>query len=470
MGRKTFAQAIQALSLATVFFAASQAHAELQLTERIQEATTSLTTDQVLDEDIRTHNPHRVRYVVHRELKLAPIQAVPLSKDASHAKEQSYGVAVGSLENSVSLLLRPLGSSLYRSMEFFPCTDQPDARFATEDETRAEAAKWVQVWQKKVKGAVFSLESGLMKIREPSEALAVAKAQLVLENWEKTLRAEFDAEVQNDARKSEWKIYKQRAASMGLCKSGIAKESLPAWKDMMEPPSEIVATAPLVRSPARRASHGDWVLRVNASAAGIKINGQFLIDLSSSSSLLSPGWLESQGLDSDLLETFGKSIRSVKRRGKVSLTKNLILARPETSGFPLGITEFGSQTVDVFSPPADFDSCCDGVLGADFFSINVVQFDSSAPLGAVLIWARKNYRPPTGYRWEELALNADGTFPDWVVQKIRGTDSVVLDLPHGRIWYPPVTELTDKKQIPPLGLKLEFVMKGLDRFLKIKKS
>lgn len=458
MGQKTISRILQALIITG---AINSAHADLQWSESIRTESEPLTTDRVLDLDASILRPHRTRFVIERKMSLSSVSAI------RHPKGSGFAVSVHGMENDVHVYFRDSDSPMFNKIENFPCGSAYDDRFATEEQTRFQGQKWAKDWGRKAKKALGSLELSLKTIREPAEAMAVSKARLIADAWYRKLNREWKVEFNDRSPAEEWSAYQAQAQSQGFCKKSVKKTALRSWKEMMDPPAENVkSTQPLARSPARRAGKGDWIIRVNAMAAGTGINGQFVIDPQANQSFISPDWLETQGVEEFLIEDFGKTILRIKRKGRVFLSKSLFLVQPQTSGHFLGISEFGSHEIEDFRPPDDFDRCCDGVLGTDFLLRNVVQFDTSAPLGGILIWPRSDYRAPTGYRWEEVSIEADGTLPGVVAKKIKSNQPLILGLPHGRIWYPSTLDI-DVNAKGGSGLKLSYEMSGFTRNLKV---
>lgn len=463
MGRKAWAEKISNVVLLLVLVCTSlSSHAGVSWLQSTVTDSTPLVTDRVLDFDPEILNPHRTRIAFKRTIQINGLTAVP------HPAGSGFTVSVVGLDSHVMIGIRSPESPLFSPIEEFPCSPLPDDRFATYEQTSLRAPKKADRWHTIVKQALPRIELALQSIREPVESMAIARAHIIIHSWMKKLQIEWTEWERTDSRADEWKVYQAAAAKLTEpCK--YKKRGFRPWTEIMDPvPENPTRTEPLARSPARRVGQGEWTLRINAQAIGIKINGQFLLDPEASMSIVSPDWLDSQGVEEFLLEDPGKRIVKVSRKGRDKLTKVLVLADVETSGQKLGIDEFAALNVDEYKMPEDFDICCDGVLGVDFFRKNVIQLDTSAPLGGVLIWPRSNYRAPTGYQWVELSLDADGSLPKKILSQMRSHVPMILDLPHGRVWYPPTSEAPKpKKKVKSAGIKLKFVMEKGSRYLRV---
>ncbi|MCM0605545.1 MAG: hypothetical protein KA715_05595 [Xanthomonadaceae bacterium] len=459
MGRKIRSQKISTLVLAFFALVSIEAHAGVSWLQSTVTDATPLLTDRVLDFDQDILNPHRTRVAFKRYIQVNGLAAIP------YPTGSGFSVSVVGIDSHVLIGARAPSSPLFSPIEEFPCSLQPDERFAMYEPTIARSQKKADRWHAMVKQSLPKIEFALQSIREPVEKMAIARAEIIVNSWTKRLQTEWTEWNNNDSRADEWKHYQLAAAKLAEpCK--YKKRGFRPWAEIMDPvPESPKVTEPLARSPARRVGQGEWTLRVNAQALYTKINGQFLLDPSSSMSVISPDWLEAQGVEHYLLEDPGKRTVHVQRRNRENLTKILLLSHFESSGQQLGLDEFALLNVDEFKTPEDFDICCDGVLGLDFLRKNVIQLDSSAPLGGVLIWPRSNYRAPTGFRWNELGIEPDGSLPKKITAEIRSNTPMIIDLPHGRVWYPPSE--TAKKKPKYSGLKLKYVMEKGSRVLKV---
>ena len=457
MGRKVGSKKILALALVLCGYTSS--HASVSWLQSTLTDSMPLMTDRVLDFDPEILNPHRVRVVYKRTIQVNGLAAVP------HPAGSGFTVRVLGIDSHVLIGMRDRSSPLFSTIEEFPCTAKPDDRYATYEQTVLASQKKAAHWHQIVKNALPKIEMALESVREPVESMAEARAKVILGSWTKRLQNDWMEWDRIDSRAAEWKYYQTEAQKLTEpCK--YKSRGFKPWSEIMDPvPENPRVSEPLSRSPARRVGKGEWTIRLGLSAANLKLSGQFLVDPESSFSTVSPDWLSGQGMEEFLIEDPGKRIVKIKRREQTKLAKIVVFPEVEASGQKIGIEEFGIMDSDEYKPPEDFDVCCDGILGVDFFRKNVVQFDSSAPLGGVLIWPRSNYRAPTGYSWKEFGVEGDGSLPSHILSDLKSNTPMIVDLPHGRVWYPP--QMMPKPKPKRSGLVLKFMTEKNARVLKV---
>jgi hypothetical protein len=226
----------------------------------------------------------------------------------------------------------------------------------------------------------------------------------------------WKAKVSSEGRAKEWEYYLQSAKSSDLCKTQKkVVHPQPLWKSLMAPlngptpnPTQILARAPV------RLWNGLFSVRLSVTVGDKVLNGRFLIDSSVRTSMLSPSWLESQGILPALVLVPGVPPERVTFGGAWNLESESALAplawveKVELAGLALPMNEFLLFETDFFSPPENVGSCCDGVLGNDFFKTFPMQFKSSTPT-EIRVWPRENFHWSSETPWVEVSKTNRGT-------------------------------------------------------------
>lgn len=124
-----------------------------------------------------------------------------------------------------------------------------------------------------------------------------------------------------------------------------------------------------------------------------ELDGRFMIDLTSRDNIVSPSWLDAQGIPREFQRkiTVGRA-KTLEWKGEwqtgaaVAFTEFLVSGRKLHISLPYVIE------TQVFYPPKSEVICCDGVLGLDFFQKYVVSFDPQDPAN-ILLWDPVLFRP-----------------------------------------------------------------------------
>src|SRR5690606_1059192 len=130
------------------------------------------------------------------------------------------------------------------------------------------------------------------------------------------------------------------------------------WEDVMDPLPRKPGTEVLVRIPARR-MNGIFAVRGTVEVGGLRLNGQFLIDTSSPLSMISPSWLEEQGMNPRVLEAFSVAKAEIGWVGGKTVGERVIVDSFEISSYPFDLDEFYLVETKIFLPPESISPCCD---------------------------------------------------------------------------------------------------------------
>lgn len=399
------------LWLAGSFFAASSVMAQasyaeetgFQLVKSYEFSTEPLTTEKLWILDPTGVNPHRQRWVLNRRLSLRGLEPREFS---SAKKDGKYGVKAASVA-SVSLgFIRPQGA-WYRPITEFPCQQEPQAWFATADGARIAVDTAAATWDKILTSEKAALLKALNDIRASSAEQALRLGLIAYDSWYKRVEAEYLAQGQQKARLAEWRSYLQSATDAGVCskKKPVPTVEPVSWKAMMEPPTGRPPVKPIARAPARR-WNGLYSVRLSMDIGNKTLTGQFLVDSGAAKTVVSPTWLESQGIPVSWIRTPGAKPQRVTWSGGSGLAPVGEVDRVLLSGKEIGINQVLIFDVDFFAPPANVASCCDGILGNDFLSKNVVSLRSAAPYELVL-WPKEGFSQEKSY-WTEASVSLSG--------------------------------------------------------------
>jgi hypothetical protein len=453
-------------------------------------STAPLTTDLLLELDPGVEYPHRTRWALSRTLTLrglktrrfspsasaSPQQKKPALKrnrpqEAVSAPESRYGVQALALSVRTEGYLRPPGGPWYSDLKEFSCHAHPEAQFQTATGAEQALKKAVQLWSQRLEESVFTLTQLFSQIQESSEPAAMERAQIVFARWKEQLDSQWKTALEKEGRKAEWKTYQAQAKELKICPRKGPAPRLRSWAEQMEP---VVASQQnprlLARAPVRLWRH--WpTLRVDIGVAGKTLNGRFLLDPLAPKSVLSQSWLENQGIfplwvliPTEPLQRIHLSLPfpAENHLARVAEVDSLSVA-----GLSVPLRHFLLKDLELFSPPEFVAPCCDGVLGADFFTHYSVEISNQTP-PAAQVWSREHYQGPPGSSWFEQG--------ELTAQQLPFSGKVILDFPHGRVWVPPGepdprrTSDRSTRFTPNLsGLHVSFQFKKGDRVLTVEK-
>lgn len=463
---------------------------DLPLQTSTEVSAEPLTTHLIAKLDPAQPNAHLRRWVVSRSVFLPDWQSRKLPGDL-------VGVQGGAVSGTSTIYLRAPGP-WYDTIAQFPCSEQTnDPVFATADGTRAEADAAAKLWEEMLSSEKFKLGLLLSKVAAVNEKSAKSKADRVFQEWVSKLDHEWRARVSSEVIPRQWKKERKEAEQAGYClkgKSKKAKASLP-----MTSPEVWIAQAstgpvasqtelPLSRAPSRRWD-GFFAVRMDVGVGDNSVLGQMLIDPATPRSILSPDWLRSQGMPPEWIvvpEAAPERVRieAGAEAGERGLGEVTHVERAILSDFRLSLSRFLLFGTELFDEPEFAAPCCSGILGIDFLRRYVVEFRGGKPT-EVNLWSLMSYQPPAGYEWVEVRENGKGGLTAICSPRVKAlpgasklcqdprqalrkaTETLVFDLPHGRVLYSP-EELAAPEYKNQTGLSLDFTYIKGDRALIVK--
>jgi hypothetical protein len=433
--------------------------------------TEPLTTEKVSVLDPQAQYPQRHRWIVSRHVELMGLETYQPGTEGPGLprlnKGGLFGVqAKGLISNAQGYVKNP--GPGFQDMKDFSCSSKPDPFFETLEGAKSAAALAASEWADILDREKFRLPIELAKIKENSQTAALEQGERTFKRWLASLEPLWRTSIEQKVRNQEWKSYELQAKKQGICPrpKGSPAPHL-KWRDLMEspapsplPPSAAI-TQILARAPAR-IWDGYYSIRVDMEIEGKKLNGKFLIDAGAHQSVISPAWLESQGIYPLWVivpKTTPKKVTySQPWPGAGSLASIAEINSVSVGKLSLGLHQFLLKETDFFDPPNSFASCCDGVLGRDFLRLYPMEFQSGPP-SEVIIWSIEKFHPSQIDTWFE---ESEIPTQDWPYQ-----GDFAYDLPHDRIWISTKPALEPK--MPPPGLELGFQLIGGERVLKVKK-
>ncbi len=395
------------LLLSLEAFAQASGVAELPLRSVYQTKDDLLTTEKVGQLDPEELNPHRQRWILHRQVELRSLQPVELEKGR-------YGITAMDLDSVTHLYLRGPGP-WFQQIEDFQCEPEFHSYFSTPEGAKVAADVAAKLWDETLKVQKLKLALAMRQISSQYPNIALIMGKLLFHEWLKDTETEWRAKARRQSQTSEWRFYTQKAVQLGICKTGASglvpksrKKLTHAWENLMEGvKAEDPQKTLLTRAPARR-WNGLFSVRVSMRIRGVQLNGQFLIDSASGSSLISPDWLKSQGIDPAWITVRGAHPqRVVWAGGNSGLAEKAHVSDIEVSSLKLPIQDFLLLNTDIFGPPENISRCCDGILGNDFLRRYVVEMRPTLP-------AEVNIYDPNGFSlaretpWVEVSVTPRG--------------------------------------------------------------
>jgi hypothetical protein len=369
-------------------------------------ATEPLTTEKVWDLDPAVLNPHLERWLTQRQTVLGGLEAIPKGR-------RGYSVKAAGISTSVRGFVRKPGP-WFQSLSEFGCEKEPNAWFSTQEGAQFAASRAAIYWSKILQQKKSQLALLFERVSAESKDLALKQGKKIFVLWLANSEGEWRDQMTQKLRREEWKFYLDEASAQGICQKKNRKPSTPpTWRSMMEP----VSQAPpyelsqiLARAPARL-WNGLFSVRLNVNVAGKILNGKFLIDSSAKKSMMSPSWLEAQGVDPawliipgslPLRVVWGDLWESESALARVAAVDSI-----DMSGLKVPLTEFLLYDTEFFSPPENVGTCCDGVLGIDFLRHYPMELRSGVP-SEVRVWPKENFHAPEGTPWIEVMHSPRG--------------------------------------------------------------
>ena len=463
-----------------------------------------LTTEKLGELDSQLVNPHLQTWALSRQAALFGLTTVRNS-------DGTFRVQAHEVIARAEGHIRPSGP-WYRPWREFNCQKEPNRSFVVQEGAERAASWAAEFWSTLLKQRKPQLEVILSQVRARTQSLALDRAEQVFRGWLRSSEKVWYQQSSILTRQEEWRSYLELARSSGFCAQQSSQAPLKAT--LMEPvtsavnryhigPPELLARAPA------RLWNGLFSVRLNLGFAGKTLNGRFLIDSNAPMSVISPSWLENQGIYSQLITVADAPLevpswsRSLKGE-KPALSRRVQADSVEISGLLLPLREFLLAETEFFSPPESLGSCCDGILGLDFLRLYPIEFQSEAP-------AEVRVRPRAGFSaWAGVPFFQDAFWTEvsqtpaselvsecpvsvgtsgkvsWdlgsqvsVQQSGRGAHMTlgmpilsqgpfILDLPHGRIWFSKKSSIFRESKKNRSGLHLDYVMEDRERTLKVK--
>jgi hypothetical protein len=416
------------------------------------------TTEKVSRLDSYQTFPHRQRWILSRHVEITGLKAFPKPNN-------KFGVKAEGIVSVAQGYTRGPGP-WYQSLKDFNCEKKPNPMFETAEGAERAATAAGNYWSDLLEREKLKLSFLLQRVAEKTEAAALDQGDQVFRKWLRALYPLWRAEVEQKGRQEEWNSYLAEASAEKICaRKTAAPLSNLEWRSMMEPPAALPppVTKLLARAPARLWD-GLYSVRLSIGAAGKTLNGRFLIDPAAKESVISPAWLESQGVFPLWVvvpnEPPARVTWSGEWAGNGSLVPVANIESVSLSGLSLPLNRFLLKDTEFFTPPDYLASCCDGVLGLDFLKLFPTEFQSSSP-AEVKVWPIENYRGPIDSKWVEVG--------EIKTQDLPARGDFIYDLPHGRIWFPASTNQKQTPKVNQSGLELEYSLIKGERILRVKR-
>ena len=415
------------------------------------------TTEQVSRLDPNQTYPHRQRWLLSRHVELIGLKAFPKPNG-------KYGIKAEGIASIAQGYVRGPGP-WYQTLKDFNCEKKSNPGFETSEGARRSAATAGNFWSELLEQEKLKLSFHLERVSEKTEGAALDQGDRVFRKWLRGLYPMWRTEVEQKGRQKDWNLYLTEASAENICprKSAASPPSL-SWRSMMESPaaSPPPITKLLARAPARLWDRL-FSVRLSIGAAGKTLNGRFLIDPGTKESLISPAWLESQGVFPLWVivpnQPPARVTWSGPWEGNGSLAPVANIESVSLSGLSLPLNRFLLKDTEFFTPPDYLANCCDGVLGLDFLKLFPMEFQSSSP-AEVKVWPIENFRGPIDSQWLEV-----GEIPP---QDLPMRGNFIFDLPHGRLWFPSSAYQKHVPEINQSGLELEYSLNNGERTLRVK--
>jgi Aspartyl protease len=414
------------LLLLVSLFGTAQAASILPFRSNFQMSNEPLTTEKIWTIDPSDLNPHRSRWILKRDVDLKDVHATKLHGETG----DYYAVESSGLVADTEGYTRAPDSTYFHPMAEFPCTsferNEPESWFATFEGAQHGAIVASKFWEDLLSENKVKLETKLLHVRGEFPEIAEKAARDIFVQWLADLDQDWRDQSIEKVRQAEWDFYQESAKDSGICrarsnsksnaKNGKGAKSFarmktptwpPAWKSMMEPlRPEAKAGHILAIAPARRWG-GLFSVRVSLKIAEHELLGQFLIDSGAPVSVISPSFLQEQGVYPAWIEVPHSQPQKIFWSGGSGFGKPGTAGEVKLSGFSIPIHRFVIHDTDFFEPPESFASCCDGILGADFLRLYAVEVDPGVP-NEVRIYPRDGFQLGMNTPWVEASTNRLG--------------------------------------------------------------
>jgi hypothetical protein len=386
-----------------------------------------LTTEKVWVVDPDEWNPHRAMWVLQRQV--LPLQwAVrprpsekggrrPQEPKASSSgsfldeKNARFGVEIFGISAVTRGWVRAESDARFRASREVACAPNGKSSGVSSPDGAGQALERARVeWEALLQSEAQRLRGLLRQVVAPQEKLALERGKAVFDSWHTQLEQRWRTEQKSKVRDAEWDYYQRllKANAWDCEKTPARKVFFSASEAGARPPIGMASptpSAPLVRAPARRWD-GLMSVRLNSTLGNTRLNGQFLLDSGIRKSVVSTEWLEGQGFPPSTVLMPFVSVEKVGAGYGPRFARSVRLEQVDLSGFPLRAREFWAFDTSYFYAPNFAHSCCDGVLGLDFFRDHVVEFLPGKP-AAIQIHAKDGYQDPDLF-WIETVLTPKG--------------------------------------------------------------
>ena len=446
-GTRLGLRSFQVLLFLGCLLGTAQAASILPFRSTFQMSSEPLTTEKVWSIDPSDLNPHRSRWILKRDVDLKNIHAIKLHGETG----DYYAVEASGIDAETVGYVRSANSTYFHPMGEFPCTpfepNEPESWFATLQGAEHGAIVGSKFWEELLSENKVKLETKLLHVRGEFPELAEKAARDIFVRWLADVDAEWRDRSIEKIRQAEWDFYLEAAKDAGICsgkkaiknlsKNGEAKSfarmKTPTWKSMMEPlRPEAKAGKILALAPARRWG-GLFSIRVSLKIAEHELLGQFLIDSGAPVSVISPSFLQEQGVYPSWIEVPNSQPQKIYWSGGSGFGKPGTAAEVKISGFSIPIHQFILHDTDFFQPPESFASCCDGILGADFLRLYAVEVDPGIP-NEVRVYPRDGFQLGVNTPWVEASTSRQGELVSACITEPQGAQGVKSPLLEGVKW------------------------------------
>ena len=386
---------------------------EIPLESSWAESETPLTTERAWELDPREANPHRQRWLFPRKTEILGLEAWQPTQPGtgSQKKPQPYRVRASGIRSVGVLYLRGPGP-WYRPFTEFSCLPEPDAWFATRQGAEVAGKEGADSWSQVLGREKLKLQLRLDRIRGSRAEEVLQRARDEFASWLREVEQEWRSSSRSKARIAEWRWYLQQGQKIGQCKLQEVRKAAapaaapPAWHELMEPVRPEPTRKVLARAPAKRWG-GLYSIRLSVIFGDKTLNGQFLIDSGAAVSVVSPTWLESQGINPLLVERRGFPSQRVAWSGGSGIARKALAFQVSVADYILPLSEFLLMETELFGPPQYAGSCCDGILGNDFLHLYALELHPGPP-ASVAILDRRGFSGGKDMPWVEAATLPSG--------------------------------------------------------------
>ena len=397
---------------------------EIQIHTQYESEKKPLTTEMIWKLDPLQTNPHRQKWVLSRKTELGGVKAVPLP-EKKQTSGRTWGVKPGYIENILKGYARGPGV-WYQPLSELGCNKKPNSWFGTEEGSRWAVAHAADAWATLLAENRIKLSLLLEQVQAPSENDALRRAGFVFKQWLNDLEPEWKTRVHEKIRQEEWDKYLEEAKEAGFCDGKQTEvRGLTSWKSIMEPMMgpEPAVTSLLARAPVRFWD-GLFTIRVMVNMGGNSLNGRFLIDSALDRTIISPDWIQAQGIPPVWVEIpkvtslpiLWSNLWDGSRRGNRAWIDGL-----EISGLKVPLQEVLLHETEFFGPPENVGNCCDGIIGNDVLRMYAVEFRVATP-AEIRIWPKEGFHKGAD-PWFEVSETPQGQFVSSCGVKVDSSDS-----------------------------------------------